>query len=224
MPDPSAGRRPSGELEASVLAALWAADGHALTPSDVQQALGTSLGSSLARTTVTTILARLHEKGTVSRTRSGRGYAYLPVQDSPGLAARRMRTELDKSAQDDRPTVLARFVSELAPDDEALLRALLTQAEDRADPPALAADPIAGPVPAVLPGPADRRGAADAHDGGGGHEAHHGRGAYDTREAHPLGHGRGAGHDDHPGDRQGDRRDAQGGPHLRTEPGGGARG
>src|SRR5882757_7044167 len=118
------GRRPSGELEASVLAALWAAAGRALTPADVQRDLGTDL----ARTTVTTILARLYEKGSVSRTRAGRGYAYLPVQDSPGLAARRMRTELDKSAQDDRGTVLARFVSELNPSDEALLRALLAEA------------------------------------------------------------------------------------------------
>jgi len=116
-----AGRRPSGELEASVLAALWAADGRALTPADVQRELGTDH----ARTTVTTILARLHEKGSVSRTRAGRGYAYLPVQDSPGLAARRMRTELDKSGRDDRGTVLARFVSELDPSDEALLRSLL---------------------------------------------------------------------------------------------------
>jgi predicted transcriptional regulator len=124
MHEASAGRRPAGELEASVLAALWAAGGRALTPSDVQRELGTAL----ARTTVTTILARLHEKGSVSRTRSGRGYAYLPVQDSPGLAARRMRTELDKSAADDRGTVLARFVSELKPEDEQLLRDLLGQA------------------------------------------------------------------------------------------------
>ncbi|MFF7193155.1 BlaI/MecI/CopY family transcriptional regulator [Streptomyces sp. NPDC008079] len=133
-------RRPSGELEASVLAALWAADGRALTPADVQRDLGTAL----ARTTVTTILARLYEKGSVSRTRSGRGYAYLPVQDSPGLAARRMRTELDKSGEDDRGTVLARFVSQLDPDDERLLRELLVQAED--DGPSPASGP-AGPAP-----------------------------------------------------------------------------
>lgn len=124
MPEANAGRRPSGELEASVLAALWAADGRPLTPVDVQR----ELGAGLARTTVTTILARLYEKGTVSRTRAGRGYAYLPVQDSPGLAARRMRTELDKSTDGDRGTVLARFVSQLGPDDEKVLRALLAEA------------------------------------------------------------------------------------------------
>jgi predicted transcriptional regulator len=137
-----AARRPSGELEASVLAALWAAAGRALTPADVQRDLGTDL----ARTTVTTILARLYEKGSVSRTRAGRGYAYLPVQDSPGLAARRMRTELDKSTQDDRSTVLARFVSELNPSDEALLRALLAEAASLAG-----GDGDAGPGSAVEP-------------------------------------------------------------------------
>ncbi|MEE4545210.1 BlaI/MecI/CopY family transcriptional regulator [Streptomyces sp. V4-01] len=132
MSDANASRRPSGELEAGVLAALWAAAGRALTPADVQRDLDAALGSTLARTTVTTILARLHEKGSVSRTRSGRGYAYLPVQDSPGLAARRMRSELDKSDADDRGRVLARFVSELGPDDEALLRSLLGATTDEA--------------------------------------------------------------------------------------------
>lgn len=128
MPDASASaRRPSGELEASVLAALWAANGRALSPADVQRELVDALGADLARTTVTTILARLHDKGSVSRTRAGRGYAYLPAQDPPGLAARRMRTELDKSADGLRGTVLARFVSELDPDDEQLLRDLLAQ-------------------------------------------------------------------------------------------------
>jgi predicted transcriptional regulator len=111
-------RRPAGELEASVLAALWAADAP-LTPGAVQL----ELGGGLARTTVTTILTRLHAKGTVTRARSGRGYAYAPAQDSPGLTARRMHAELDKD--EDRGTVLARFVSDLSPEDEQLLRTLL---------------------------------------------------------------------------------------------------
>ncbi|WP_371479079.1 BlaI/MecI/CopY family transcriptional regulator [Kitasatospora sp. NBC_00315] len=120
---PSA-RRPSGELEAEVLAALWAAQ-HPLTPQDVQAALG----ADLARTTIATILARLHDKGTVERTRAGRAYAYTPtVQDPAGLAARRMRTELERGA--DRSTVLARFVSDLSREDERMLRALLGDGGD----------------------------------------------------------------------------------------------
>ncbi|WP_330316316.1 BlaI/MecI/CopY family transcriptional regulator [Streptomyces platensis] len=116
-------RRPSGELEASVLAALWSADG-GLTAGEVR----TALGSGLARTTVTTILARLHEKGIVTRSRSGRGYAYRPVADASGLSARRMRAELDRG--DDRGSILARFVSDLNDEDERTLRDLLNGSEE----------------------------------------------------------------------------------------------
>ncbi|MER7203816.1 CopY family transcriptional regulator [Streptomyces sp. CB01635] len=111
-------RRPAGELEASVLAALWAAE-TPLTPGEVQRALA----DGLARTTVTTILTRLYGKGTVTRDRAGRGYAYRPAQDAHGLTARRMHAELDKD--EDRGTVLARFVSALSSEDEQMLRALL---------------------------------------------------------------------------------------------------
>ena len=111
-------RRPAGGLEAGVLAALWAADAP-LTPGEVQSALG----DGLARTTVTTILTRLYEKGAATRQRAGRGYAYTPTEDAPGLTARRMHTELAK--EEDRSTVLARFVSQLSDADEQLLRALL---------------------------------------------------------------------------------------------------
>ncbi|MFD3925711.1 BlaI/MecI/CopY family transcriptional regulator [Streptomyces sp. NPDC058614] len=122
MTDPRDERRPAGELEAAVMALLWTAEAP-LTPGRVQ----TGLGSGLARTTVTTILTRLHEKGVVSRERQGRGYAYFPVQDAPGLTARRMHTELDRDT--DRETVLARFVAQLNPGDEQLLRQLLKDDE-----------------------------------------------------------------------------------------------
>ncbi|MEU3317263.1 BlaI/MecI/CopY family transcriptional regulator [Streptomyces sp. NPDC006656] len=118
MGDKSAERRPAGELEAGVLAALWAADGP-LTPAQVQEILG----GTLARTTVTTILSRLHEKGTVARKRSGRGFAYVPTEDASGLTARRMHAELAKD--EDRGAVLSRFVSQLSDEDERMLRALL---------------------------------------------------------------------------------------------------
>ncbi|GAA0434174.1 BlaI/MecI/CopY family transcriptional regulator [Streptomyces luteireticuli] len=115
------GRRPAGELEAGVMAALWAA-GEAMTPERVRRALD----PEPARTTVATILSRLHEKGLVGRERSGRGYAYFPVrdaQDAQGLTARRMHRELERDS--DRGTVLARFVDQLSADDERLLRELL---------------------------------------------------------------------------------------------------
>ncbi|MEV7387150.1 MULTISPECIES: BlaI/MecI/CopY family transcriptional regulator [unclassified Streptomyces] len=118
MADAKDERRPAGELEASVMAALWAA-GAPQTPGQVQR----SLGTDLARTTVTTILTRLHDKGVVHRHRQGRGFAYVPVQDAQGLTAKRMHSELDRDS--DRETVLARFVAQLGPADERILRELL---------------------------------------------------------------------------------------------------
>ncbi|MGI5321394.1 BlaI/MecI/CopY family transcriptional regulator [Actinomadura nitritigenes] len=116
----SAARRPSGELESAVLETIWAAE-RPLTARDVRVALG----DGLARTTIATILARLHAKGLVLRVRAGRTYAYsAAVEDTAALTARRMRTELDRSG-DERPGVLARFVSELTENDERLLRDLL---------------------------------------------------------------------------------------------------
>ncbi len=98
--------------------------GAPLTPGRVQ----TELGSGLARTTVTTILSRLHEKGLFSLAGSRRGFAYFPVQDPHGLTARRMHTELDLDG--DRETALARFVAQLSPDaNERLLRDLLESGE-----------------------------------------------------------------------------------------------
>ncbi|MFG2116125.1 BlaI/MecI/CopY family transcriptional regulator [Streptomyces sp. NPDC048718] len=118
MADTENERRPSGELEASVLAALWAAGG----PRTAAQ-IRASIPQPLARTTVATLLARLYEKGAIDRSPAGRGFAYRPVEDAHGLTARRMHRELDQDA--DRGLVLARFVEGLNPEDEAELRRLL---------------------------------------------------------------------------------------------------
>ncbi|MFF2043521.1 BlaI/MecI/CopY family transcriptional regulator [Kitasatospora sp. NPDC058170] len=123
MSDGSDPRRPHGELVADVLAALWAAPGP-LTAGQVRDALG----NRLARTTVTTILTRLHEKGTLRRERDGRGFVYSPVHDAPGLTASRMHRELHSDPH--RALVLERFVSALSPDDEDVLRRLLHTAEE----------------------------------------------------------------------------------------------
>ena len=126
MPDDSRGaRRPHGELVSDVLAVLWAA-GEPLTAHQVNEALRTGL----ARTTVATVLARLHERGTLTRKRSGRGFVYAPVDDAAGLAAGRMRRELEGEPR--RDLVLKRFVSSLSEDDEDVLRQLLADSERHA--------------------------------------------------------------------------------------------
>jgi predicted transcriptional regulator len=116
-------RRERGDLENEVLAALAAA-GRALTPGEVLSALD----RDLAYTTVMTTLSRLHAKDAVTRRRTGRAYAYAPV-DTATSAARRMRRLLD--GREDRTAVLARFLDELDPDDVPVLQRLLAEAEGR---------------------------------------------------------------------------------------------
>jgi predicted transcriptional regulator len=111
-------RRARGSLEQEVVAVLAAASGP-MTPAQVRDALG----GDLAYTTVMTVLARLHDKETVIRRRSGRAYAYQPAGDDAEVTARRMRRLLE--AGEDRARVLSRFVRALSPDDEAVLAELV---------------------------------------------------------------------------------------------------
>ncbi|MDJ0343928.1 BlaI/MecI/CopY family transcriptional regulator [Streptomyces sp. H10-C2] len=115
---PSAGRRAPGELESEVLAALWAA-GEPVGAGVVRE----QVAGDPAYTTVLTILSRLHDKRLVTRERAGRGYLYSPVRDEAGHTAAGMRELLEHGG--DRAAVLARFVSELPPEDEKLLEQLL---------------------------------------------------------------------------------------------------
>jgi predicted transcriptional regulator len=117
-------RRASGELEADVLAALWRAD-HPLSPGQVRE----QLGADLAYTTVMTILTRLYEKGSVTRSRVGRAYLYTPAFAQAEVAASAMRDLLDSGH--DRAEVLARFVGSLTTDEERTLAALLRRAARR---------------------------------------------------------------------------------------------
>jgi predicted transcriptional regulator len=111
-------KRANGEREAEILDLLQRAEG-ALTPGEVAE----RLGGELTYSSVVTILTRMHTKQLLTRTRRGRAYAYAPVTDEDGFAARRMRGVLDE--RPDREAVLARFVNELSSADEDLLRHLL---------------------------------------------------------------------------------------------------
>ena len=116
-------RRERGELANEVVAAVTGAD-RPLTPAEVQA----ELGGELAYTTIMTTLARLHEKGILTRERVGRAFAYAPA-DSAAVTARRMRDVLNTG--DDREVVLARFLDELHPHEVPLLARLLHEAEGR---------------------------------------------------------------------------------------------
>lgn len=116
-----AGRRPAGALEAGVLAVLQAA-GTALTPGQVQQWLESRQYGLLSYSTVVTILSRLHAKGLAARERTGRAFAYTPV-DKAAFAAGQMSQALAAGPSHD--AVLAEFASGLSPRDARLLRDLL---------------------------------------------------------------------------------------------------
>lgn len=112
-------KRANGEREAQILDLLQRADG-ALTPGEVTE----RLDGELTYSSVVTILTRMHTKQVLTRAPRGRAYAYAPVTDGPGFAARRMRSVLEERT--DRRAVLARFADGLSTDDAELLRSLLT--------------------------------------------------------------------------------------------------
>jgi predicted transcriptional regulator len=123
-----------GGLEHEVIAVL-ATDGGAKTPGQVRDALGAELAYTTVMTvmTVMTVLARLSDKGLVTRHRAGGAFAYQAILDEDEIAARQMRRLLD--CRDDRAAVLSRFVGTLSADDECLLVDLLrrTDGHDDAD-------------------------------------------------------------------------------------------
>ena len=114
MGDEGPPRRPHGALEAEVLDVLRAAAAP-LSPGQVRERLPEDLSYS----TVVTIVSRLHAKGLLERERTGRAFAYRPVDDA-SLAASQMRQALQ--AGTDHGAVLSRFVSGLSGRDARLLR------------------------------------------------------------------------------------------------------
>lgn len=125
-----AARRPAGQLEAAVLAALWA-DGGSLTATQVQARLAEA-GDELAQTSVTTTLSRLHAKGLLERHESGRAHSYQPTAGAADAAAEKMRSLLGAGSA--RAQVLSRFVEGLEPADEQILQQLLIAATDPGEP------------------------------------------------------------------------------------------
>jgi predicted transcriptional regulator len=120
--------RGRGALEQEVLACLAAAD-RPLTANDVLA----DLGGQLAYTTVMTTLSRLHAKHAVTRTLTGRAYTYSlagsPDRARAAVTAFKMHRLLE--GDDDRTTVLSRFVAELSREDEELLQQILSDDTSR---------------------------------------------------------------------------------------------
>jgi predicted transcriptional regulator len=83
----SRSRLPGGELEYSVLAALWAKG--AGSARDIHGEVGEPAG--LAYTTTATVLDRLYLKGLVSREKSGRAFVYRPKAGRKRIEQARLR-------------------------------------------------------------------------------------------------------------------------------------
>ena len=105
-----------------MLSVLWGSGGP-MTVRAVAQELNSGRGAPLAYTTVMTVMSRLARKGILVRSRSGRGYAYLPVAaDTAEIAVRGVLAEFGDAA-------LARFVErvELDPGLRGRLRRLMEE-------------------------------------------------------------------------------------------------
>jgi predicted transcriptional regulator len=125
--------RPFGELEAAVMDVLWDA-GRPLRVREVREVLRPR--RPLAYTTVMTVLDNLYRKDWLRRFRDGRAWRYEPALSRQAHIAQLMRDAL--AVSEDRSGVLARFVTQIDPEDAAVLAAMLHDAGE---------DPDRGPRP-----------------------------------------------------------------------------
>jgi predicted transcriptional regulator len=118
--------RQLGQLEAVVMARLWAAD-RPVSVRDMVEDLRPD--RTLAYTTVMTVLDNLRRKGMVSRTKDGRAYRYSPVLTREAHTAALMEQVLASS--DNRQATLLRFVEQITPQEAAQLRDALNACAER---------------------------------------------------------------------------------------------
>jgi predicted transcriptional regulator len=117
-----------GELERSIMDALWASE-NPLSATELQETLEElardTSGKQLAVTTVLTVLSRLEHKGLVVRDRTVRPHLYRASSSQADHTAELMHEILGSST--DRSEVLARFLGQVSPEEAAALRGLLDQ-------------------------------------------------------------------------------------------------
>jgi predicted transcriptional regulator len=121
-------RKPLGELESAILAALWESGGK-LSVRRVHE--GIEREQSLAYTTVMTVLDRLFDKGLVAREKDGRAFVYWPRLTREaylGGQAARMLTELEVPVHRE---VLMAFLDSAEHADPAVLDELSTLIQSR---------------------------------------------------------------------------------------------
>jgi len=117
-----------GPLERRVMTRLW--ESGTQTVAQIVEALNDGSKRILAYTTIMTILVRLHDKGYVERTRTGRQYVYNAAMNEQNLAAAVGRLELSRLIQRYGASSLAQFAADLAATDAELTLRLRNLAEE----------------------------------------------------------------------------------------------
>ena len=117
-----------GPLERRVMEQLW--ERGAQTVAEILETLNAASQRKLAYTTIMTILVRLHDKGYVSRTQTGRTYTYQAAMDEPSLAATVGRRELNRLIERYGAASLARFADDLQTSGSSLAERLRQLAEN----------------------------------------------------------------------------------------------
>jgi predicted transcriptional regulator len=113
-----------GPLEASVMEAVWDADGP-VSVREVVGALNQGRREPLAYTTVMTVMGRLAEKHRLTRRKAGRGYVYeASAADAAGIAVKDV-------LRDHGDAAIAHFAREVRDDPAAIrrLRRLLEESD-----------------------------------------------------------------------------------------------
>jgi predicted transcriptional regulator len=113
-----------GELEASIMEAVWLADEASVQ--DVRDALGPEHNYK----TVMTVMSRLADKGILSRRRVSKAFLYSAVEDRQAFLDRVSERVVDGLVRDFGATAIAQFVdavNEVSPEDLALLQQLVRQ-------------------------------------------------------------------------------------------------
>ena len=120
--------RSFGQLEARIMAVIWAGDG-SMTVKEVVEHLagdpGPSGASSVAYSTVITVVERLRAKGWLTRERYGKAYLYAATATEDEYTAQLMDRVLGETG--DRTAALLHFATRLDAGEADALRAALTR-------------------------------------------------------------------------------------------------
>lgn len=99
-----------GELEAPIMRLMWVRGSASVR--EIVEVLEAN-GRSLAYTTVMTVMARLAEKGLLTRQRSGRMHVYRPTSTQNGFLRQTAAKRVQQLVEDFGDMAMAQFLAEV---------------------------------------------------------------------------------------------------------------